>query len=67
MRLYINGQDIKQLVLGDVDNGTVVVKDCSPDEYLAELSGFLEGKGIAPVDVLQIYAVVGPGSPTSLR
>lgn len=60
MKLYVNGQDIRQLVVGDVDQGTLTIVETEPEGYLKALAGYLK-------EVTEIYAVVGPGSATALR
>lgn len=67
MILYLNGQDIRQLVLGDLEAGSVEVFSADPGEYLSLVDNFLKSKKVSLDDVKALAAVVGPGSPTALR
>lgn len=68
MKLYINGQDIKRLILKDLDSTEdALVFDCSPEKFLTVLVKFLEDRNTALNEVKEIYVVVGSGSATSLR
>ncbi len=60
MKLYVNGQDIRQLVVADVEQGEPTIVETEPEGYLKVLARYLD-------DVSEIYAVVGPGSATALR
>ena len=68
MKLYINGQDIKKLVLADVDKeDSLFVHEGEPETFLKAIVEFLVAAKKELRDVQELYAVVGPGSATSLR
>ncbi len=67
MILYLNGQDIRRLVLGSVDDRTVTLFECDPDDYLSVIAGYLESIGQSIEDLTALAVIVGPGSPTAIR
>lgn len=67
MILYINGQDIKRLVLGSLIGRTVDVFETDPDDYLVVIADYLKSLGQTLDDLGALAVVVGPGSPTALR
>lgn len=67
MILYVNGQDIAQLVLGVVGEDHVDVFDIPPEQALASIASVLEQRNAALEDVETIVCVQGPGSATALR
>jgi hypothetical protein len=72
MILYLNGQDIRRLVLGIINVGAdpgigPAVFECDPDEYLAVIAKYLQSLGKSINDLEGLAVVVGPGSPTALR
>ena len=69
MKLYVNGQDIAQLVLGIIgDEGVKIETFAVPAEgFLKTLDSYLRINDLQPKDIQAIIFVKGPGSPTSLR
>lgn len=72
MILYINGQDIKRLVLGTIAVGAEegigpVIFETDPDDYLAAIADYLKSIGQTLEDLDALAVVIGPGSPTALR
>ncbi len=68
MKLYVNGQDIRVLVLADLDDSESPVRYLvSPEQFLFSIDQFLQSRGIHKEDLEQIVLVQGPGSATSLR
>lgn len=71
MILYVNGQDIKTLVIGTVDEQANepprVISETAPEAYLSHIDDFLKGSHKEVSDVEKIFVVVGPGSATALR
>lgn len=73
MMLYVNGQDISQLVLalGQFDASSLAadfqVIPCGPESYLKVMTEFLDSHHVAVADLKGIVIVSGPGSPTALR
>ncbi|MBT4857457.1 hypothetical protein HON52_04710 [Candidatus Uhrbacteria bacterium] len=67
MKLYVNGQDIRRLVLGDVESGAVDVIETETEGYLASIDTYLKDAAVRWENIEAIYAVVGPGSATALR
>lgn len=68
MILYVNGQDINELILGllgeEVHLETFSV---GPEKYLATLDAFLQTQNIELDKLEGVAVVVGPGSATALR
>ncbi len=68
MRLYLNGQDIKELVLADIDDEkSLFTHSGEPETFLAAIEDFLLARKKSVKDIETIYLIIGPGSATSLR
>ncbi len=68
MRIYINGQDIKQIHFADIDSSSKVQTfEVEPDSFLKVFDGFLYDIGYSIDQIKELYVVVGPGSATALR
>src|SRR3989339_561121 len=67
MILYVNGQDIRRLVLGDVAEQSVQIIETEPERFLQVIDTFLKNADQDWKDLQAIYAVIGPGSATALR
>lgn len=67
--VYINGQDIRRLVLGIKEAGgwRVRVFDIGPEGYLKTFQSWLTEHNLSPRDINSMWVVVGPGSATALR
>lgn len=66
MKLFVNGQDISRIILGEIGKEPVEMAS-SPEAFLRSLDTFLREKNQSAFDIEAIYAVIGPGSSTSLR
>lgn len=68
MRLYLNGSDLSQLALADLDSEESLKAIKTPPEgYLKLIDEFLKESNTLPADLEAIYVVTGPGSATALR
>lgn len=68
MKLYVNGQDINQLVIANAeDPSSLRTVAVGPEGYLKTIDAFLKGAQAHPTDIEELFVVVGPGSPTALR
>ena len=70
MELYLNGQDISEFKTALVKEGQLVglkTYDVGPEEHLKTLQTFLKEQGAVAEDLVKLFVVVGPGSPTALR
>lgn len=67
MKLYINGQDIRRLVLANIETQSVSVHEGEPEAWLGAIDTFLSQEGVSKNEVEALYLVTGPGSPTALR
>ncbi|PIQ67657.1 hypothetical protein COY25_00305 [Candidatus Uhrbacteria bacterium CG_4_10_14_0_2_um_filter_41_7] len=68
MRLYLNGSDLEQLVLADLDSEkSLIVVKTPPEGYLKEIDAYLKDFDVLPASLEGIYVVTGPGSATALR
>ncbi len=68
MILYVNGQDINELILGLVEKEVhLETFSVGPEKYLATLDAFLQTQNIELDKLEGIAVVVGPGSATALR
>lgn len=68
MKLYLNGQEIEELVLAEVgDPDSLSVVKTSPAGYLKAIDDFLQIRDKELAGVKAIYVVLGPGSATALR
>ncbi|MDA0208384.1 MAG: hypothetical protein O3B64_03215 [bacterium] len=67
MKLYINGQDIQQLILANVETQTLHVHKGAPETWLGAIDAYVSQVGVSKHAVDALYLVTGPGSPTALR
>ncbi len=71
MMLYVNGQDIRKLVVGEVNETNFVdvpfVYDREVGKELALIERFLAARHASIQEILAIITVRGPGSATALR
>ena len=70
MYLYISAQDINELMVGLVDDHSLIqekVVQSDPESFLLEIVELLQEWSISFKDLTAIIVVLGPGSPTSLR
>ncbi len=66
MKLYLNGQEITTLFIGEI-GGDGKEMPSTPEAYLRNIDTYLHEKNQSVNDIEVIYAVIGPGSSTSLR
>lgn len=67
MILYVNGQDIKRIVLGIVGEEGAEMIEVGPDGFLGAIHAFLDKRAISLNEIKTIVCVRGPGSATALR
>ena len=67
MKMYVNGQDILRLILGNVESGNLSVHEGEPHTYLASMNTYLEQHGLDLKNAEELHVVIGPGSATALR
>ena len=71
MMIYVNGQEISQLVLGVIKDGQwrhePKIHQVRPEEYLATWEAFLRELKIDRAQIEGFVLVKGPGSATALR
>jgi hypothetical protein len=67
MKLYVNGQDISHITVGDIERDELITVETETEGFLQVINTFVR-KRIDSYDQLQaIFAVTGPGSATALR
>ena len=67
MKLYVNGQDIHKLILGNVESGDLSVYSGEPHTYLASMNTYFEQQGNQLQHIKELHVIIGPGSATALR
>lgn len=67
MRLYLNGGDIKQLVIGDVDTGILEATQTAPEYHLRTLVDFLTRYNQKTENITEIHLILNGPSATALR
>lgn len=67
MNLYLNGQDIHKLVIGEWEGELETINDTAPEHFLQHIVAFLNKKHVTLQEVQGWYVVIGPGSATALR
>ena len=67
--LYLNGQDINQIIVGIGQEGNIefLTKTAGPEQFLAAIDRVLNAAGANVNTIEHIFVVVGPGSATALR
>lgn len=71
MIIYVNGQDIHEIIFANLKGGTEEVSahkfEVGPEGFLKSFRDFLRQVGGSLDELERIIAVIGPGSATALR
>lgn len=67
MNLFIDGREIKEFTVGDIETNEYKKYSAEPHEQLKCLDEFLEGCGKSIDSVEELHIIKGKGSATALR
>lgn len=63
MKLFLNGSDIRQIVIADLEDGILKKDEVDPSSFLRVIDEFVK----EALRIEEIHVIIGPGSATALR